>query len=108
MQASLSFLWSLKRDEVVAALESRIVQLEQHEKAAPFHERQIEQDPATPNHVVEMFRIAVARDRGELEWTRSFRERVLAGAYSFAGETPDWIPGPEAAEQWRNLPDPPD
>ena len=48
-----------------------------------------------------MFRITAARDRGELEWTRSFRERVLAG------ETPDWIPGPEAAEQWRNLPEPP-
>jgi DNA-binding PadR family transcriptional regulator len=108
MQAALSFLWSLKRDEVVAALESRIVQLEQHEKAAPFHERQILQDPGTPNHVVEMFRIADARNRGELEWTRSFRDRVLAGEYSFAGEIPDWIPGPEAAEQWRNLREPPD
>ncbi|MGC4937715.1 PadR family transcriptional regulator [Kribbella sp. DT2] len=107
MQASLSFLWTLKRDEVVAALESRIVQLEQNEKAAPFHERQVEQDPGTPNHVVEMFRISVARDRGELEWTRCFRDRVLAGEYSFAGEPPDWTPGPEAAERWRNLREPP-
>jgi DNA-binding PadR family transcriptional regulator len=105
MQAALSFLWSLKRDEVIAALESRIVQLEQHQKAAPFNERQILQDPGTPDHVVEMLRITEARDRGELEWARAFRARVVAGEYSFAGEAPDWIPSPEAAEQWRNLPD---
>ncbi|ONI68531.1 PadR family transcriptional regulator [Kribbella sp. ALI-6-A] len=104
MQAALSFLWSLGRDEVIAALESRIVQLEQHEKAAPFNERQIENDPGTPTHVVEMLRISAARDRGELEWTRGFRDRVRAGAYAFAGEPQDWIPSPEAAEQWRSLP----
>jgi DNA-binding PadR family transcriptional regulator len=104
MQAALSFLWSLGRDEVIAALESRIVQLEQHEKAAPFNERQVEKDPGTPNHVVEMLRITAARDRGELEWTRGFRDRVRAGAYAFAGEPQDWIPSPEAAEQWRSLP----
>jgi DNA-binding PadR family transcriptional regulator len=104
MQAALSFLWSLGRDEVIAALESRIVQLEQHQKAAPFNERQVEKDPGTPNHVVEMLRISAARDRGELEWTRGFRDRVRAGEYAFAGEPQDWIPSPEAAEQWRTLP----
>ncbi|MDX6248601.1 MAG: hypothetical protein QOF10_1961 [Kribbellaceae bacterium] len=107
MQAALSFLWSLRRDEVIAALESRIVQLEQQAKAEPFSERQILEDPGTPNHVVEMFRIANARDRGELEWTRNFRDRVAEGAYSFAGEAPDWAPHPSMISQWTEIPDPP-
>jgi DNA-binding PadR family transcriptional regulator len=70
MQATLSFLWSLRRDEVIAALEARIAQLEAWLKSEPFAERQIQEDPGTPNHVVEMFRITKARDAGELQWTR--------------------------------------
>ncbi|MEV6410615.1 PadR family transcriptional regulator [Kribbella sp. NPDC051718] len=107
MQAALSFVWSLRRDEVLAALESRIVQLEQLEKAEPFAERQIVEDPGTPNHVVEMFRISSARDRGELEWTRGFRQRVADGEYSFAGEPPSWEPPPGLATHWGTIPDPP-
>lgn len=107
MQAALSFLWSLRRDEVLAALESRIVQLEQLSKAEPFSERQITEDPGTPDHVVEMLRIADARDRGELEWTKGFRQRVADGAYSFAGEAPDWAPPPGLASHWSVIPEPP-
>jgi DNA-binding PadR family transcriptional regulator len=107
MQAALSFLWSLRRDEVLAALEARIVQLEQRLKAEPFAERQIQEDPGTPNNVVEMFRISAARDNGELEWTRSFRRRVLDGAYSFAGEPADWKPYPGMVTHWGEIPDPP-
>jgi DNA-binding PadR family transcriptional regulator len=108
MQAALSFLWSLRRDEVLAALESRIVQLEQQAKAEPFAERQILEDPGTPDHVLEMFRISSARDRGELEWTRSFHTRVADGDYSFAGEPPHWQPPPGMSTHWGVIPDPPD
>ncbi len=107
MQAALSFLWSLRRDEVLAALEARIVQLEQLQKAEPFAERQILEDPGTPNHVIEMIRISSARDNGELEWTRGFRRRVLDGAYSFAGEPSDWKPYPGMVTHWGEVPDPP-
>ena len=107
MQASLSFLWSLRRDEVLAALEARIVQLEQRNKAQPFSERQILEDPGTPNHVVEMLRIVDARDRGELEWTKSFRDRIADRAYSFAGEPADWAPYPGMITQWGEIPNPP-
>ena len=107
MQAALCFLWSLRRDEVLAALEARIVQMEQRLKAEPFAERQIQEDPGTPNHVVEMFRISSARDNGELEWTRSFRRRVLDGAYAFAGEPADWKPYPGMVTHWGEIPDPP-
>ncbi len=108
MQAALSFLWSLRRDEVLAALESRMVQLEQQEKAEPFAERQILEDPGTPDHVLEMIRISSARDRGELEWTKSFHARVKAGDYSFAGEPPHWQPPPGLSTHWGTIPNPPD
>jgi len=105
MGAALSFMWSLRRDEVLAALEARIVQLEQLLKAEPFAERQVLEDPATPNHIVEMFRISTARDTGELEWTRAFRQRVLDGSYAFAGEPADWEPYPGMVTHWGEIPD---
>ena len=107
MQAALSFLWSLRRDEVVAALEARIAQLEQRQKAEPFMERQVLEDPGTPNHVVEMFRITTARESGELKWTRTFRDNVQTGAYAFAGEPADWKPYPGMVTHWGEIPDPP-
>jgi DNA-binding PadR family transcriptional regulator len=107
MQAALSFLWSLRRDEVLVALDSRIIQLEQLDKESPFVERQIVEDPGTPNHVLEMIRISTSRYRGELEWTKSFRQRVADGEYSFAGEPPDWQPQPGMATHWGIIPEPP-
>ncbi|MEV0286640.1 PadR family transcriptional regulator [Kribbella sp. NPDC050820] len=107
MMVTLSFLWSLQRDEVLAALEARITQLEQRQKAEPFAERQVFEDPGTPNHVVEMFRITTARDRGELDWTRAFHERVTNGYYSFAGEPADWAPYPGMITHWGKIPTPP-
>jgi len=100
MQVALSFLWSLRRDEVLAALESRITQLEQRSRFVPFSERQVLEDPATPDHVIEMFRITDARDQGELVWTRAFHARVSEGAYSFADEAPDWQPRPGVVTHW--------
>jgi hypothetical protein len=107
MQAALAFMWSLRRDEVVDALEARVSQLEAWLKSGPYSERQIREDPGTPNHVVEMFRITTARDRGELEWTRQFHERVKAGDYAFAGEPADWKPYPGMVTHWGEIPDPP-
>ncbi|MGW6281011.1 PadR family transcriptional regulator [Kribbella sp. NPDC055071] len=107
MQAALSFLWSLRRDEVLAALEARSTQLETWLKSEPFSERQILEDPGTPNHVVEMFRITTARDQGELAWTRTFHQRITEGAYAFAGEPADWTPPPGLITHWGEIPDAP-
>ncbi|MFF1815996.1 PadR family transcriptional regulator [Kribbella sp. NPDC058245] len=106
MQAALSFLWTLQRDEVLTALEARIAQLDAQLKAVPFNEREILADSGTPNQVVEMLRIGASRNRGELEWTREFRERIVGGAYSFAGEPPDWYPDPTLLTHWRDRPTP--
>jgi len=100
-------VWSLRRDEVLAALESRIVQLEQRKKAEPFSERQVGEDAGIPNHVLEMLRITHARDRGELEWTRQFHQRVTEGAYAFAGEPMDWAPTPAMIDDWQTSAEPP-
>jgi DNA-binding PadR family transcriptional regulator len=100
LQVALSFMTDLKRDEVEAAMESRISQLEQFSKQHQFHERHVLEDPGTPNHVVEMQRITSARARGELEWTKEFRDRVRGGEYSFAGEPPDWTPPAGMVTHW--------
>jgi DNA-binding PadR family transcriptional regulator len=100
LQVALNFLPDLRRDEVVAGLEARITQLEGFVKQGPFTERQIIEDPGTPNHVVEMMRITQARNLGELEWTRGFLERVRRGEYSFAGEPPDWKPPQDMVTHW--------
>jgi DNA-binding PadR family transcriptional regulator len=107
MQAALAFMWSLRRDEVLDALEARISQLEAWLKSGPYSERQIREDPGTPNHVVEMFRITTARDNGELDWTRQFHTRIKSGAYAFAGEPADWEPYPGMTTHWGEIPDPP-
>ncbi|TDD42627.1 PadR family transcriptional regulator [Kribbella antibiotica] len=104
MQAALSFLYTLDRYEVLTALESRIEQIEAQLQAMPFNEQQIQQDPGTPNQVVEMLRIGAARNQGELQWTRDFRDRVATGDYSFAGEAPDWNPDPALIAEWRDRP----
>ncbi len=104
MQAALSFLWTLDRYEVLTAMESRIEQIEAQLAALPANEQEIQQDPGTPNQVVEMLRIGAARNRGELDWTREFRDRVAGGEYSFAGEPPDWNPDPALIAEWRDRP----
>lgn len=90
--AGLSFAPMLERDEVIAALESRVVQLEAQIKAASFDQRQILEDPWTPNHVVEQIKLVAARNDGELRWTRDLLQRISDGAYAFGGEPPDWVP----------------
>ena len=108
MQVALNFLPDLQRDEVQAGLEARISQLEQYVKQGRFTERQVLESPGTPDFVVEMQRITQARTRGELEWTRDFAERISKGAYSFAGEPPDWQPPEGYVSHWTTDPRPGD
>ena len=108
MQATMSFMWSLRRDEVIAALEARISQLESWLKAGPFSERHILEDPATPNHVVEMFRITNARDGGELrvDPTSSSTGSATAPTPSPANP-PTGIPTPACSPTGAKSPTPP-
>jgi DNA-binding PadR family transcriptional regulator len=86
--AALCFVWALTRDEVASAVEHRAVQIEALHRALAFSAREVLRDPAKPDHVAELFRIADARLAGELTWTRAFARQLQAGAHQFAGESP--------------------
>jgi DNA-binding PadR family transcriptional regulator len=83
---AFSFAFALAREEVVASLESRVAQLEATRRSHRFRIEETLADPDTPNHVVELTRLADAWQQGELAFTRDLLKRVKAGAYTFAGE----------------------
>jgi DNA-binding PadR family transcriptional regulator len=86
LMAAWSFAWALKRDEVIAALEHRVEQIEASARANEFAIVGIERSPDTPDTVVEHFRLTQARLDGEASWARDLIERLRAGAYWFEGE----------------------
>ena len=77
-QTALGSLDVLTREEVVAALEHRIMRLD-------TAERDSERLPV-PDHVAEIRRLADARVQGERTWASDLLERVRRGDYAFAGE----------------------
>jgi DNA-binding PadR family transcriptional regulator len=85
----------LPRDELVAALQARVAQLQASLEEGRFVRAAI-QDGATgadggiPEHVREIVDFVSARTRAELSWTRELARRVSGGAYQFAGEA-DWL-----------------
>ncbi len=107
LMTAMSFVWTLRRDEAIAALESRIAQHEAAAASQAFTERGILDSPGTPNNVVEQIRLGYARDAGELVWTRDLVTRLREGAYSFAGEKPDWEAPDDLLTHWRTEPPPP-
>jgi DNA-binding PadR family transcriptional regulator len=84
--AGLSFMWALSREEVVAALEHRIAQIDASHRATDFAVQSVFEHPQTPDHVAEILRLVDARVQGERGWAREMIERVRGGAYVFAGE----------------------
>jgi DNA-binding PadR family transcriptional regulator len=84
--AGLAFMLSLTREEVIAALESRIAQIEAAQKATPFTIASFQGDPNKPAHVAEHLRLTDARMQGEASWARALVERLRAGEYEFDNE----------------------
>jgi DNA-binding PadR family transcriptional regulator len=84
--AGLSFMWALSREEVLAALEHRIAQIDASHSASEFAAQSIFDDPLKPDHVAEILRLADARMQGERGWALVMIERVRRGDYAFAGE----------------------
>jgi DNA-binding PadR family transcriptional regulator len=82
--AGVAFMWALTREEVVAALESRVAQLEAAHRGTGFAVDTLRADPAKPSHVAELLLLADARQEGELGWVRALLERVRAGEHDFA------------------------
>jgi DNA-binding PadR family transcriptional regulator len=84
--AGLSFMWVLSREEVAAALEHRLVQIDASHRASEFAVESIFEHPHKPDHVAEILRLVDARVQGERVWATEMIERVRAGEYVFAGE----------------------
>jgi DNA-binding PadR family transcriptional regulator len=82
--AGASFMWALTREEVVAALESRVAQLEAAHRGTGFAVDTVRADPTKPSHVSELLLLADARMQGELAWAREVLERLRAGEHEFA------------------------
>jgi DNA-binding PadR family transcriptional regulator len=86
LMAGVSFMWALSRDEVRAALEHRVAQIEAAHRGLGFSVGDLLSNPSKPRHVAEILRLADARLSGEAEWARGLLERLEAGEYAFAGE----------------------
>lgn len=91
LMAAWSFAWALKRDEVIAALEHRVEQIEASARATEFSIEDLIRSRTTPDTVAEHYRLTQARLDGEARWARELIERLRGGAYWFAGEPdPPW------------------
>lgn len=88
---ALGLFPSLSRLEMLAALQSRIVQLQGHLEHLAMVRSTIRDGAAPPvddipEHVRELLDFLAMRGRAELDWTRQFRRRLQAGAYHLHGD----------------------
>ena len=99
LMAAWSFAWALKREEVIAALESRVEQITASSRAVRYAIEDIPNNPETRATVAEHYRLGQARLDGEAAWARQVLERLRAGDYWFEGEPdPPWsTPPPDGA-----------
>lgn len=81
-----SFMHVLSRAEVVDALEHRVNKIDATIRSNTYDVEDTLTSPTTPKYVREIFEFANLRLRGEQDWARTLRERLIAGAYTFDGE----------------------
>jgi DNA-binding PadR family transcriptional regulator len=94
--AGLSFMSTLPRDEVIAAMEARSSRLVGMVKATEHALRHLDEHHDAPAHVAEHLHLRAARTAAEREFTLALAERLRAGYYRFTPEEGwDAGPGPE-------------
>lgn len=100
LMAAWSFAWALSRDEVIAALEARVEQIEASARAVGYAIDDIPANPDIPDTVAEHYRLGQARLDGEAAWARRLLERLRGGEYWFDGEpNPPWSNRPPGHAQ---------
>ncbi len=80
LMPALCFMPSLSRQELAAALEHRIGQVEGALKHIAFARLEI-RPPETPEHVKELYDLQAARLAAEIPWARTLIERLARGEY---------------------------
>jgi DNA-binding PadR family transcriptional regulator len=103
---ALCLMVFLPREELIAALQARLAQLEGHLASTAFTRNSIKDgatgsDGGIPEHVREILDFVSGRTRAELEWARSLQRKLRDGAYTFTGE--DGFPVLGAGVGWRPL-----
>jgi DNA-binding PadR family transcriptional regulator len=88
--AAVSFLGFVARDEAIAALEHRIVQIRGMVRHVEFA-IEAHDGSESPYHVREMMRLLNARTLAEVDWAEQFIRRLRSGEFSTA-EDPPWQP----------------
>lgn len=88
---ALTMMLALSREELIAALSSRMDQLRGHVRQNDFLLATITDgatgaDGAIPEHVREIALFLQAKLSGEIDWATGFLARLRAGAYTTAGE----------------------
>lgn len=84
--AMLSFMYVLSRQEVTAAIEHRINEIDAKAMSNTYNAKDVEHSSTTPLYVRELFDLSTARLRGEQQWARELLAKLKAGEYVFAGE----------------------
>jgi DNA-binding PadR family transcriptional regulator len=91
LMAAVSFLGFTARDEAIAALENRIVQVHGFARHLEFATNEHAGVDA-PHHIREMHDLMNARVLAEVGWAKQLIERLRAGQYATGGDPP-WEPG---------------
>lgn len=86
LMTGLSFMSSLSRDEVLAALEHRVAQIDAAHHSLGYSLSSVLDHGAKPRHVAELFYLGDARLQGERQWAQALAARLRQGEYTFAGE----------------------
>jgi DNA-binding PadR family transcriptional regulator len=80
LMPALCFMPTLSREELIAALEHRIGQVEGALKHIGFARKEI-RPPETPEHVKELYDLQAARLAAEIPWARALLGRLARGDY---------------------------
>lgn len=86
LHVAWAFSWALTREEVMAAFEHRLEQIEASARTTTFAVEALVTGPDKPSHVREHLGLTQARLDGEAAWTRDLLARLRTGEHSFAGE----------------------
>lgn len=81
-----SFMFALTREEVIAALEHRVTEIDARIRTNDYAIGDVSRSASTPNYVREIYELTSARLRGEQTWAANLRDRLIAGEYVFSGE----------------------